>query len=194
MFYKRKWIILLISGILLVLWGFFTYDINQRFPNPENIGVKQGETVDYKGIKLTAGEIEIYDGQELLKHYPEVENVDDYVDDEELEYKNRNKDCYFIIHVSMENVTDNVWEAGKEGLVTWTLEAGNHAQGVGLEDFLCINPDSRSTLEPGEKQDLKYIYRMPEEWMTVEEAGKVDKKVIYSYYPSKNYLYYPGED
>ena len=188
MFCKKN-AVLFLTSILFALWGYFTYDVNRRFPNPENIKTEQNETVDYKGISITAKEIEIYRYEQLIEHYPQLESVYDLLGGEEKESNN----CYYIVTVVMENRTKKIWNQGKESVVEWMLEVGEEYNGVDFFAFSELNWDYHKTMEPGESQEIKLPYSIREDYITLEEAVKEDKKIIYSYYPTKNYFFYPGE-
>ena len=190
MFCKRN-VGIFIAGILLLVWAYFTYDVNKRFPNPKNISLKAGETTDYKGIKLSAGEeIEIYDYDGLVKQYPQLELVYDLMEDE----KEMAGDAYFFLApVTFHNPTKQEWNMGKESIIMWVLETGNTNNGVDYFVFSELNPDYSGTLEPGETMEIKLPFSITKDYITMEKAMKWDKKIIYSYYPAKNFLYYPGE-
>ena len=177
--------------VLFIVWAYFTYDVNRRFPSPENVSTQPGETTSFKGIKLTSGDMEIYDYEGLINQYPQVETAY-YIMDEERKLA---EDAYhFIIPVTIENSTENPWSIGKEGILSWVMETGTTNNGMDFFSFEELNPDYDGNLEPGESQEIRLTFSIIKDYMTMEEAIKWDKKIIYSYYPSKNYLYYPGEE
>lgn len=186
----KKHIGILGVAVLLAVWAYFTYDVNHRFPNPKNISIESGESTNYKGIKITPGEIEIYDYDGLIKQYSQLEMLY-YIMDYEQESA---KDSYFfLVPITMENPTTEPWSIGKESIVMWVLETGTTHNGVDYSSFSELNPDYDGNLEPGESQEITLAFSIHKEYMTRQEAMKWDKKIIYSYYPTKNFLYYPGE-
>lgn len=66
--------------------------------------------------------------------------------------------------------------------------------GSDLEVFLALNPDYSSSIPAGEKMELKIAYCILNEYMTLEEIQNTDIKIVYSYYPTKNYFFYPAEE
>lgn len=187
MFCKKNAMIFFLC-LLFILWGYFTYDVNRRFPNPENIKAEQNETVDYKGISMFAKDMEIYPYDRLMERYPQLEQVYDL-----MEVEDEKNDIYFIVPVTIENRTKDVWKQGKESIGEWVLEVGEESNGVDYFYFLEMNPDYHKTLEPGESQNIIIPFSINEDYLTLEEAVSEDKKIVYSYYPTKNYLFYPGE-
>lgn len=172
-------VVALISGILMI------YQVNQTYPNPQHEVIRPGEIAKYKGLVLYAGNIEVYETGEVKTVYTDV--------DEEL----FEEDAYWvIINVELENQTEEEIKLTKERLTDWRLEAGVHMNGISAGAFMQLNPDFHSDWKAGEKQSVKLPFSI---WKkSLEQTGQVMKEtdimLVYSYYPTKNYILYEAKE
>lgn len=188
---SKKLIMILMILLIFGIWVYMVYDVNHRFPNPVNIACEPGETAGYKGVTLTAGEIEIFSYDEALEHYPSLADAykslgTDSTDSSE----NARNYSYVLVHVCLENTTDNTISFGKESIILWTMEAGTHQNGTDFFQFTILNPEYRGSVAAHETIDLILPYGMSLNYMSLEELKSSDIRIVYSYYPTKNYLYY----
>ena len=111
----RKWVILIVCLLLFGVWAYFVYDVNERFSNPENRIVEQGQTASYKGLTIAPGEVEILSYQEMVERYPDFDSTYDEMGEEAEETIHEMAHYHYIlVHLSIENPTDEKISFGKE--------------------------------------------------------------------------------
>lgn len=186
----KKYIGVVILLAVIGLWAYLVMDVNRRYPKPENIRVQSGETISYQGIKVIPGEMEIYDYQSLIRQYPRMKAMGRSVDEELISHD----ECYFIVPITIENIMESRWESTGTSLVSWVIETGSTANGMDYFAFKEMNPEYDGILEPGESQKISLIFSIIGDYITMDQALQWDKKIVFSYYPNKNFLYYQGQD
>lgn len=189
----RKWVILIVCLLLFGVWAYFVYDVNERFSNPENRIVEQGQTASYKGLTIAPGEVEILSYQEMVERYPDFDSTYDEMGEEAEETIHEMAHYHYIlVHLSIENPTDEKISFGKESITLWPIEVG--VQGNGMDPFMLMyfNPGYDGSFTAHEKMDMILPYTIYTEYLTLEEIKKEDIRVVYSYYPTKNYIFYEG--
>lgn len=181
----KRIILALTVLILTMVCGYMIYRINIMYPSPENVAYQPGDTAKYKGMFMHMGEIELYDSEEAAKTYPELADLIRG----ETEQKN-----WFIVNLELENSTEQKISFGKESIAMCVIEVGLESNGIGFQEFMALNPDYKSSLEPGESMQVKLPYSIWEKYISPEEVENTDIKLVYSYYPTKNYILYSAEE
>lgn len=173
--YKRIILIVLIA-LLFGLWGYLVYDMNVRYPNPEEKILRNGEQTLYKGLTLTAGDISVYSRKELEERY-------DYAGVESTD------GTYILAEVTLENNTeDKIFLSGDQPLY-WVAEIGYlccNGINMGLSQF--FKTDYNIMLNPGESTELILPYYIFNINGTYDQIKKEEIRIVYSYYPTKNYI------
>lgn len=181
----KKIMIILIICVLTTVCIVRIYHINNRYPDPENIAVRQGETTIYKGMKLTAKELEIYTEKELLDKYPKLADSWERNEDTKAAF------TYIIANMNLKNESQQDISLGKSSITHFFLEINNvEGNAVSQGDFIILNPDYKNTFQAGSESDIKLVYEISDMYMTYNEIKGSRIKIVYSYYPTKNYLYY----
>ncbi len=183
-----KWLICGAVVLALAAGGVRIASINKVFPSPENKVYREGETFHYKGLEAKAGEVEIYNREEIKVAYPGID-----MEDEVLENGQTEEVTYIVANVEISNKTENTISMGKTGVAQWILEAGLYANGADYTSFLSLNPSYSRTFYAGDTKTIKIVFTIRNEYMTKRELEETPLKVVYSYYPSKNYIYYEGK-
>ena len=178
-----------LAAVVLVLGAVRIVSLNKALPGPEDKPVTVGEKFIYKGLEGTAGDVEIYNKEEMQMAYPDIELEVDGLDDSHI-----SDSTYIVANVKMTNNTQDTVYMGKTGVAQWILEAGLNSNGVDAYIFSSLNPDYSSTFQAGDSEEIKLVYTIWSDYMTKEELEKSPLKVVYSYYPGKNYIYYEGKN
>ena len=147
--------------------------------------------------KLIIGHLEMLDirltlssvVKKLKQRYPDIELEMDGLDDSHI-----SDSTYIVANVKMTNNTQDTVYMGKTGVAQWILEAGLNSNGVDAYIFSSLNPDYSRTFQAGDSEEIKLVYTIWSDYMTKEELEKSPLKVVYSYYPGKNYIYYEGKN
>ncbi len=181
-----RWVILF---AVLCVWGSLVMDVNYRYPKSENICVQPEETFSYQGIKVIPGELGIYDYGSLIRQYPRIETMERSVDEE----LTAHDECYFVVPITIENNTGSRWESIGTSLVSWVIETGSTSNGMDYYAFKEMNPEYDGILEPGESQRINLIFSIIGNYITMDQAFQWDKKIVFSYYPYKKFLFYQGQ-
>lgn len=189
--YYKKIIIAVTALIFFIVSGFMIYNVNTDYPNAEEKAFKVGEVTRYKGLKLTVGELEIYTEKELIEKYEDT-NIAEQIIKGNLDAA---ESTYIIANVTLENDTDETITFGKlDSLGYWIIEVGMTSNGT-LNFQYVINPnwDSLKSYSVGEVQNVKLLYCLTKNKISYDQIKQSDVKIIFSYYPTKNYLLYEGE-
>lgn len=178
-----------LAAVVLVLGAVRIVSLNKALPSPEDKPVTVGEKFIYKGLEGTVGDVEIYNKEEMQTAYPDIELEVDGLDDSHI-----SDSTYIVANVKMTNNTQDTVYMGKTGVAQWILEAGLNSNGVDAYIFSSLNPDYSRTFQAGDSEEIKLVYTIWSDYMTKEELEKSPLKVVYSYYPGKNYIYYEGKN
>ena len=186
MMHYKKTIIIAVVLIFFVFSAFMIYNVNTAYPGAEEKAYRVGDVTRYKGLKLTVGNVEIYKEEELTEKYPETKS--------ELDNDNSSIRCnYIVANITFENDTNETITFGKLDYVAyWVIETDMSGNGASLL-FTKLNPDYKKSFSVGEVQKLKIIYSIPEDWTSYEKLQQVDKKIVFSYYPTKSNILYEHE-
>ena len=179
MYYKK----IIIGAAVLIFFAFsvfMIYNVNSVFPNAEDKAYRTGDEIRYRGLKLTVGEIEVWTQEEFQEKYHAIQKND--------------SDCnYVIAKITLENDTDKIIKFGKFGSVThWVIETGINGNGMDQLLFIELNPSYATSFSSGQKQELILPFYLSEEQITYYELMQEDKKIIYSFYPTKAYILHEG--
>lgn len=193
MFYKRFSIIFIIAAAVGV-WLYFVADMRQKFPNPENIAVMPGEEGVYKGAVIYSEDIHICDYDGLLELYPELGEETGSID---MPYMMESRETarqktYIAVEYVLENRGDEEVQLlhPKENLINMVIEAGAYTNGADYAFAKRLNPSLGRSLGAGEKQQIRLVFSFFEFNLSIEEAEQSDIRLVYSLYPTKEYLYY----
>lgn len=183
----KKIIIVVVVLVFFLVSIFMIYNINTVFPSAVEKAYRVGDTTRYKGLKLTVGDVEIYTEEEIMEKYPDIQSgleKERYVND---------KSTYIIANFTLENDTDEAVSFGKlDHILYWVIETNMDRNGASPL-FFQLNPEFDSSFSSGEVQEIKLLYQISEVWTSYEEIIHSDKKIVFSYYPTKSYLLYKGE-
>jgi hypothetical protein len=174
-------ILLWIAGSAAQIWR-----INSLYPNPEEKPAVKGESVLYKGLTLTAGDVEVYTWEELQEVYPDWQGGF-FIQDEESTLEQYN---YIIFNITLTNETEEKISFGKEGTDMWVMESGLVHNGSDYFAYMSLNPHIMGQFEPGDTETLKLPYSILREYKSIDELKSDGIKLVYSYYPTKNYILY----
>lgn len=185
----KKIIIGIAVTAFLICSGFMIYNVNSVFPNTDDKEYMTGDETRYKGLKLTVGETGVYTREEFIKKYPAgAENygpIPEYTEEHN----------YVVAEIILENDTDETVSIGKFSTVTfWQIEADFNGNGMDYGKFMVLNPTYSLSFQSGTKQELILPFMIPEEWISYEKLKQSDIKIIYSFYPTKCYILYEGEE
>ncbi|MCI8365890.1 MAG: hypothetical protein HFG34_13240 [Eubacterium sp.] len=178
----KKYTILILAVPVFLIWGYLVWDINDRYPNPEEKILLAGEQARYQGILLTAGDIKIYSSAEFDALY-------DYSSGDE------KIGTYIVIQAELKNDTEETIILSENQPLYWIAEVGYRcSNAVNIDTFQILNKDYTGMvlIEPGEvfKVELPYfIYSINASYDVIK---KQDIRVVYSYYPTKNYILSKG--
>lgn len=185
----KKIIIGIAVTVFLICSVFMIYNVNSVFPNTDDKAYITGDETRYRGLKLTVGEIGVYTREEFIKKYPAGAGnygpISEYTEGHN----------YVVANITLENDTDETISIGKFGTVTlWQIEADLNGNGISYGKFMVLNPTYSVSFPSGTKQELILPFVIAEEWNTYEELKQSDIKIIYSFYPTKSYILYEGEE
>lgn len=191
----KKIIIAVPILIFFAVSVFMIYNVNSVYPNAEEKAYREGDVTRYKGLKMTVGEVEIYTEDELIEEYADIDingklTTEGYI----VEGEHISEGTYIIVNITLENDTDETITFGKlDDIYYWITEVGMTANSTFLRLFFEINPVIYSSFSAGDVQEMKLLYRMDERNISYEQLKQNDIKVVFSYYPTKEYLLYEGE-
>ena len=182
-----------IVGIVLIcVWGSMTYRINKAYPNPENIPVKLGERTKFHGAFLTGESAEVLSPEEMLENYPQLTDTYEIMGEEiskEMlqDFQQYN---YMLVKVKLVNGTDCDINFGKNGdALYWIFEEGRESNAQEMFLFQTLNPEySGSGIKANSEQEVILVSSIMKMYQSLEELKKQEIKVVYSYYPTKNYI------
>lgn len=162
------------------------YNVNYVYPMPKDIFYTEGETAVYKGLDITIGELELYQNEQVQTVYPEIYSGFDS--------SGKDTDTNIIIaNIKIKNTTDRKISLGKESITIWPVEAGYVGNGIDLSCFMMLNPEYTGSFEAGTELEVKLVYPIADRYLSWEKLNNSDIKVIYSYYPTKNYILYEAK-
>ena len=181
--------------VLFSIWGYYTWEINAMYPNPENIPVQQGETFTYKGASITATDMQVYQFDELMTAYPDLSNAYDIMGEEGYTQKESAKENnYFTATLNVENNSNEVVTFSKESILYWVIEIGVERNSADFFYFQTLNPSYTSKLQPGEHEEVILCYGILKDYLSFTDIKNSDIKLVYSYYPTKNYVLRKAND
>ena len=135
---------------LLVVWAYFVYDINEAYPSPKNQEYKEGDTLDYYGLKVTAKEIDVFDYNEFCQ---EIEGFREYSEDED-GFENS---IYFLVHLHVKNSTKEDKQFKYGGFTSWMLEVDNCSNGMS-EELAYLVDYNKDVYKAGSDMDIILPY------------------------------------
>jgi hypothetical protein len=189
----RRIILSVVLIVIIGVWGYFTYNINKSYPNPKNISVRQGEEFKYKGADITVDEMNVYTFDELIKKYPELQTAYDVMgEDGENQKKEAKKFNYFVSIMNVKNNQSKTINFGKESIPNWVMEISPYANGMDFFYFQTLNEGYTKVLDSGEMEQVILCYGILDEYVSIEKMRSSDIKLVYSYYPTKNYVLRKG--
>ena len=199
MHFSKKIIAVVTVGILLFVASFVQiYALNKNFANPENIPLEKSETSFYKGLKITPTDLCIYTWDELNEKYPAwaecyiFQNTFESIEDESED--KGGKDINFILcKVEVENDTEYEIELVKDKFLYWIIEAGYVVNGMDPMTYEALNDEETCRFNPGDVKTVYLPYQIWKEDLPTDELKKTDIKIVYSYYPTKNYLFFKSD-
>lgn len=145
-----------LAAVVLALGAVRIVSLNKALPGPEDKPVTVGEKFIYKGLEGTAGDVEIYNKEEMQVAYPDIELEVDGLDDSHI-----SDSTYIVANVKMTNNTQDTVYMGKTGVAQWILEAGLNSNGVDAYIFSSLNPDySQDISDGGFRRDKTCIHNM----------------------------------
>lgn len=176
----KKMAVILVGIILAGIWLFLTIDINRRYPNPEEKQLKAAEKGYYKGMELEVGEIELYTKEEYENRYGVAASMTE-------------PGTYITVNLTLKNNTDQAVLLDKEGPVMWLLEVGNlYHNSCIYQDFISLNGENRGIMEAHSSWELTLPYFVYSESVLYDRLKKEEIRIVYSYYPTKNYIWKEG--
>lgn len=190
----KKILAVIISLVLIGVLGYYIYDINAMYPNPKNIAVRQGQSFNYKGATVETTDMQVYGFEELIKEYPELETAYDVMGEEGEKQKKSAKDYnYFCVEMNVRNNQSQTINFVKEGITNWVMEISTYANGMDYFYFQTLNKNYKRILEPGEMEQVFLCYGILDGYVSLQQMKADDIKLVYSYYPTKNYVLKEGE-
>lgn len=184
MCYKKMLVVIL--PFICIACIAMIYNVNRVYPMPKDIFYTEGETAVYKGLDISIGEIELYQNEQVQTVYPEIYSGFDS--------SGKDTDTNIIIaNIKIKNTTDRKISLRKEGIVTWPVEAAYVGNDVDLSCFMMLNPEYTGSFEAGAELEVKLVYPIADRYLSWEKLNNSDIKVIYSYYPTKNYILYEAK-
>lgn len=183
---------LLVLGSAGGVWGYMVYMVNQNFPAAENIAITEGEEGRYKGLRLTAGEMEIYDYEEAVSKYPALISSYDSMETEGTAVLEDMKNYYYVfVHMNIRNTMNQTLDFGKESILYWPIEVGSVISNcMDMFQFTQLNPMYSRSFDENEELDMVLPYAIYKEYISLEDLKQSEIKIVYSYYPTKNYMLY----
>lgn len=192
-FKRRKIYIFLLFLIGIICYVYFVYDINKRFPSPENYVVKEGESFLYQGIYMDVEKHEFLTYSQLNEKYHPVEAG--VLEDLFYEKKNGYYLCQYLkIHNTQNEEIDlkSAYDIGN-----WCYESRKDYNGM---TFVGCVMDGELTVEkggisvqPGESKEVMLCYYIGREGKDIKTVKKENFKIVYSLYPTKNYILVKGD-
>ena len=58
---------------------------------------------------------------------------------------------------------------------------------------MMLNPEYTGSFEAGAELEVKLVYPIADRYLSWEKLNNSDIKIIYSYYPTKNYILYEAK-
>lgn len=189
----KKVFFFLFLGILCIVWGYRIYDINKRFPSPEEHGVQAGETFIYQGLEITAiGNKEVYTLEEIENIY----GLGDVLPTGSLE-SIKSSECLYYVCTDIEIFNPSSEEVSFEkgyAPMYWPYEMTASFNGMAYEPYMGFNYEFHQVLKPKEVQNLKLVYQIIDSTKSREDILSETVKIIYSLYPEKEYIELGGVD
>lgn len=178
-----KYILILLTAVVLGVWVYLVYDINRAYPSPAETVHELGQTFEYYGLEITPKSVEIYSYEEMCGKYTELQNTG-------AESKEKNEYMYVIATVHIKNVNINEIVA-KDSIVSyWTMETGIAANGMNNELAYIVDYSS-NTFENGFDKDIEIpfcVLKDSIENRSKEEILSQGIKIVMNYYPHKEYI------
>lgn len=175
---------IILSIILILVWGYFVWDVNVRYPNPEEKIIRPGETGLYKGLNFQAGNINIYTKSEFEKLYDFSSGEDE-------------DGTYIVAEAVFENKTEETIVLSEDQPLYWPVEVG-YQRGSNIEygSFQALNRNysGNTVLKPGEKMEVSLTFYIHQSALAYDEIKREDIRIVYSYYPTKNYILLNGQE
>lgn len=181
--YKKLAGIILVV-ILFLIWGYFVWDMNVRYPNPEEKVLRPGEQALYQGLTLYAGDIEVYTREEFEELYEYSSGSDE-------------NGTYIVAEAVLENNTEETIALSENQPLYWVVEVGYKCHNASeYVSFQILNKEysSITVLKPGDVMELKIPYYINPIAATYDVIRKEDIRIVYSYYPTKNYILLNGQE
>ena len=192
----KKIIMIVLLVAFAGIWGYLVYQVNANYPAAKNIAITEGEEGRYKGLRITPEGLEICSYEEAVDKYPELVSSYSSLDDEgtsltgEMDLYN-----YVFVHIKIRNTMDTKLSMGKESILYWPIEVnGIESNCMDMFQFTQMNPSYSRTFEAGKEIELILPYAIYKEHVSLEELKKSELKIVYSYYPTKNYILYKGDN
>lgn len=191
----KKIAVIIFLVIIAGIWGYMVYQINANYPASKNIAITEGEEGRYKGLRIIPEDLEICSYQEAIDKYPDLFSSYSSLDEEgtsltgEMDLYN-----YVFVHIKIRNTMNTELSMGKESILYWPIEVnGTESNCMDMFQFTQMNPFYSKTFEGGKELELILPYAIYSEYVSLEELKKSELKIVYSYYPTKNYILYEGE-
>lgn len=174
--YKKAFICLAACILLLGIWSYKTFEINQKYPKAAVTEHALGDSFSYKGIDITAYKKETVTKAQLEQLYPEETALArDVMEDLGDEFH------YLLLYLDLKNSTD---EAITHQMVQWVVSYGAFGNGAFLLTQY-IN-EELETLEAGKESKYVLVYNYPAAYGMDLDA--FDLLVISQLYPQREYI------
>lgn len=186
---KKKSIFISLGTCILLLisvWGYFVYDVNNRFPSPKSVVYSKGDTIDFLNLKIMPLGIKTSSSQKIAEEYPDLQSTlgqlysdDDYKDSE-------------IIIADFE-VSNPTAQDTRIPLFDMMLELGSYGTdsdyGLYLESI-----DNDNTIKAGETRQVQLSFVVKKEIIDKYHLKENEIHIILSFYPYKQYIKYNWEE
>jgi hypothetical protein len=165
------------AGILIFgVWGYFVHDINTRYPNAKEQELRNGKQGMYKGLVLSAKNIEVYTKEAFEDKFNYTGGKSD-------------EGTYVLAYLSLTNDTKETIVLENDQPLYWIAEVGEKTSNAcDYDAFQKLNGSYDVLIDEGETLNIRLPYYFMNQMIDYKDVIEEQIRIVYSYYPTKNYM------